>query len=366
MTIFGFISFGQTNISYNSEIKSYLDDLTQEEFSGTILVAKNDTIIHRRAYGLASIEYNVKNKIDTKFNIASITKMITSVAVLQLFQKGEIDLHRPIGIYLSDYPNKALRDSVTIHQLLTHTSGTKAFYGDQYLKTDKIRYRSVEDYVPLFVNDTLLFNPGSRYHYNGSGFVILGLIIEKISGHSYFDYLDQNIFKPSKMDNTIAIEVDSIVPNKASGYTSFFGESDHLTRNDYYISKASPAGGYYSTVDDLFNFSKALRDYHLLNKETTDLMFEPKVKGYNTHLGYGVDVDQRYNQIILGHSGGWYGVRCELMDFMDSHYTVVVLSNQDDNGKSGASKVIDFFKSLIADKKPEKLRDITKNSYEKP
>ena len=95
------------------------------------------------------------------------------------------------------------------------------------------------------MNDTLLFDPGSQYHYNGSGFVILGLIIEKVSGQNYFDYLDEHIFLPSKMENTKAIKVDSIVLDKASGYTSLFGESDHLARNDYHISKASPAGGYY-------------------------------------------------------------------------------------------------------------------------
>lgn len=103
-------------------------------------------------------------------------------------------------------------------------------------------------------------------------------------------------------------------------------------------------------MEDLFKFSKALRNHKLLTKETTDLMLEPKVKGYNTHLGYGIDIDNRYNQTIIGHSGGWYGIHCELMDFMNDHYTVVILSNIDDGGKTGASKVADFFKNLLAGK----------------
>ncbi|MGB5553239.1 MAG: serine hydrolase, partial [Flavobacteriaceae bacterium] len=115
-----------------------------------------------------------------------------------------------------------------------------------------------------------------------------------------------------------------------------------------------PAGFHYSTIEDLFKFSKALRNYKLLKKETTELMFKPKVKGYNTNLGYGIDIDLRYNQTIQGHSGGWYGVHNELMDFMTDNYTVILLSNIDDNGKTGASMVADFFKELIADKQPEK------------
>ncbi|WP_245574867.1 serine hydrolase domain-containing protein [Aequorivita capsosiphonis] len=318
------------------------------------MVAQNDKIIEERAYGLASVEFNVKNKIDTKFNIASITKMFTAVATLQLYEQGKLKLNTPIGEYLPDYPNQLVRDSVTIHQLLTHTSGLNNFYVSDLDSINPSNYEKVTDFVPLFVNDTLLSKPGTKYDYSASGFVVLGLIIEKISGENYYDYLKDYIFKPAGMAHTKALKVDSIVKNKASGYTSMFGESKVLKKNDYYLTKASPAGFHYSTLNDLFNFSKALRHYKLLRKETTELMFAPKVKGYNTHLGYGIDVDQRYNQTILGHSGGWYGIHTELMDFMDDHYSVVILSNIDEGGQTGATKVADFFKELIADKKSEK------------
>lgn len=321
---------------------------------GTILVAHNDKIIEKRAYGLASIEFNVKNDIDTKFNIASITKLFAAVAALQLYEQGKLKLNTPIGEYLPDYPNKRVRDSATIHQLLTHTSGLNNFYVADWDKINNSEYKKISDFVPIFVNDTLLSKPGTKYNYGATGFVILGLIIEKVSGENYYDYLNENIFKPAEMPNTTALEVDAIMKNKASGYTSMFGESKILKKNDYYLTKASPGGFHYSTVSDLFNFSKALRNYKLLKKETTELMFEPKVKGYNTHLGYGIDVDQRYNQTILGNSGGWYGIHCELMDFMKDNYTVVILSNLDDDGQTGASKVADFFKELIAEKKTEK------------
>ncbi|MBD0851963.1 serine hydrolase domain-containing protein [Maribacter arenosus] len=352
ITIFlfiGMLAFGQ---SKNIGIKNFLDSLEPSDFSGAILVAYNDSIIEKRAYGLASIEFGIKNRVDTKFNIASITKMITAVATLQLYEKGKVGLKRPIGEYLPDYPNKLVRDSVTIHQLLTHTSGNNNDL--DFWKTNNLKYKNVSDFAQRFENDTLLSKPGTKYDYSGSGFIILGLIIEKVSGQNYYDYVRQNIFIPAEMENTGELEIDSVVGNKASGYTTLFGEINIPKRNEYYLSKASSAGFHYSTVEDLFKFSKALRNGKLLKKEITELMFEPKVKGYNTNLGYGIDVDLRYNQTIQGHSGGWYGVRGELMDFMEDNYTVVILSNMDDNGKTGASMVADFFKTLIADKQKEK------------
>ncbi|WP_298247272.1 serine hydrolase [uncultured Christiangramia sp.] len=336
--------------STNSQIKKYLDNIDGSEFSGVVLVAEKDEIIDKRAYGLSSIEYDVENKIDTKFNIASITKMFTAVAALQLYEQDKLDLKQPIGIYLPDYPNETVRNSVTVHQLLTHTSGLNNFFVTDLDKIKNSDYQKISDFVPLFVNDTLLSKPGTKYDYSGTGFVVLGLIIEKVSGESYYEYIRKNILEPSNMMETSEIQVDSIVKNKASGYTSGFGQNDNLKKNEYYLSKASPAGFYYSTVEDLFKFSKALRNHKLLNKETTDLMLEPKVKGYNTHLGYGIDIDNRYNQTIIGHSGGWFGIHGELMDFMDDNYTIVILSNIDDGGKTGASKVADYFKSLLAGK----------------
>ena len=342
----GILSFGQ---SKNTEIKHYLDNLKPSVFSGAILVSHNDSIIEKRAYGLANIEEGIKNMVDTKFNIASITKMMTAVATLQLYDKGKVELEKPIGAYLPNYPNKLVRDSVTIHQLLTHTSGNNNYL--DYWKHNNLEYKNVSDFAKRFENDTLLSNPGTKYAYSASGFIILGLIIEKASGINYYDYVRQNIFKPGEMTNTSEINIDSLVRNKASGYTTFLQEDRTPRKNEYYLTKASPAGFHYSTIEDLFKFSRTLRMYQLLSKETTELMFEPKVKGYNTNLGYGIDVDLRYDQTIQGHNGGWYGVRGELMDFMKDKYTVVILSNIDDDGKTGTTKVSDDFKELIAGKR---------------
>lgn len=345
------INYSQSNSNIEDKIDSFLNKLSGDEFSGTILVAKNDSILQKRAYGLAIKELNVENKIDTKFNIASITKSFTAVGILKLYEQGKVNLNTPIINYLDSYPNKRVLDSVTIHQLLTHTAGTKAIYGKEYQESNKNRYRKLEDYLPLFANDSLAFSPGSKYEYNGGGFVLLGLIIQNVTGENYYDYLQENIFDPIGMHNTKALEIDGVNYNTADGYSIHIREDKSLAKNDYLLSKASGASGYYSTAEDLFKFSRALRNYELLNKETTELMLEPKVKGYNTYLGYGIDIDKRYEEDIIGHNGGWYGISCEWMDFLDSDYTVIILSNTDNEGKE---EVSNFFKSKISTKLEEK------------
>lgn len=341
------VFYGQGNIGM--KLDSVLDNAAISDFSGAILIAKNNQLVDQRAYGFASIEYEVPNTINTRFNIASITKMITAVAVLQLVEKGLVDLNVPIGTYLPSYPNVQVRDAVTIHQLLTHTSGLNNFYvEDEFAKADKTALKSVSDFNALFAHKPLLSRPGEKYNYGASGFVVLGLIIENVTGMSYYEYVDKNIFEPAKMNTVSAEEVDGIRQNTACGYTTFLTEDHSLKRNDYYLSKASPGGFYYATIEDLFRFSKALRAHELLSEELTDVMFAPKVKGYNTNVGYGIDVDERYNQTILGHSGGWYGVRGEVLDFMKDGYTVVILSNVDDNGKTGTTKLANVIKEIIA------------------
>lgn len=342
--------YSQENGLIDEKMEIFLSNLTGEEFSGTILVAKGDRLIQKRAYGLASKELDVKNRIDTKFNIASITKTFTAVAILQLYEKGKIDLETPIGEYLKDYPNKKVRNSVTISQLLTHTAGLPNFYVTNFLDKCKFGFEEVKDFVPLFVNDTLLSEPGTEYNYDAAGYVLIGLIIEKVTGSNYYDYLEENIFEKANMPNTSAFGIEKIVENKANGYTFAGDTTQALKNNIFYLSKASPGGFHYSTVEDLFNFNKALFNHHLISKKTLDLMIEPRVKGYNTHLGYGIDIDQRYDEIILGHSGGWYGISGEIIYLPESCYTITILSNVDSNMDSGKSMVSNFFKELLAGK----------------
>lgn len=259
--------YSQTSQNPDSKINSFLDTLNSETFSGVILVAKNDSIFEQRAYGYSNIENKVRIDENTRFHIASVTKSFTAVGILKLFEEGKLELYKPIGNYLDDYPNQRVLDSVTIHQLLIHTAGTKAIYGEEYQSSNKNRYRELEDFLPLFANDSLHFSPGSKYEYNGGGFVLLGLIIEEVTGENYFDYLQKNVFDPVGMNDTKALEIDGINFNTADGYSIYLREDGSLAKNDYLISKASGASGHYSTAEDLFKFSRALRNYELLDKK---------------------------------------------------------------------------------------------------
>lgn len=334
----------------------YLNRISYPEFSGVVLLAEKDSVLFEKAYGYSSIEYEVENNINTLFNVASITKTMTAVAALQLVDNGLLDLDAPLGKYLPDYPNQTVRDSVTSYQLLTHTTGLNNFLVDDFKDMGKLNLKATKDYLPLFASKPLLFTSGSKYSYSAAGYVVLGLLIEKLSGESYHKYMDNNLFKKAGVKNTIAIPIDSIVKNKASGYTSYFGESAHLSKNDSYLGYANPAGFYYSTVNDIYMFFEALKNYRLISEPLTKKMMSPLVKGYYTNYGFGISVDDRWEQTIVGHTGGWYGVQCELMYFEKDKITAVILSNVDTAEGEGMNKISNYIKHVLANKTIPKFK----------
>ncbi len=346
----GKLACSQASKENKEGIIDYLNHITYPEFSGVVLLAEKDRVLFEKAYGYSSIEYEVENNVNTLFNLASITKTMTAVAALQLVDNGLLDLDTPVGRYLPDYPNSTVRDSVTAYQLLTHTAGLNNFLVDDFKDMGKLNLKDLDDYLPLFAAKPLLFPPGSKYSYSASGYVILGLLIEKISGESYHQYMDDHVFESAGMKKTIAIPIDSVVKNKASGYTSFFGESDNLSKNNSYLGIANPAGFYYSTSKDLFNFFQALKNYNLISEPLTKKMMSPLVKGYYTNYGFGISVDKRWEQTIVGHTGGWYGVQCELMYFDKDEITAIILSNVDTAEGKGMNKISNYIKHVLANK----------------
>ncbi|OXA93473.1 serine hydrolase domain-containing protein [Flavobacterium hercynium] len=309
-------------------IKSQLKNLEKENnLSGVVLIAKNGKPIYREAFGFANLPDSVKNKPDTKFNLASINKMFTGMAIMQLVEAGKISLQDKVGKYLLDYPNKAVADSVTIHQLLTHTSGMNSFW-EEYDKVAKEKFKTVSDYLPLFANAKLSFVPGSDFYYSNSGYMVLGLIIEKVSGQDYFDYVKEHIYKPAKMINTDAYELNNAIPNLATGYTMSLEEPGQWKNNIFSnLAKGTPAGGGYSTVDDLLNFANALQNNRLLSKESTAIYTAGRVKFRDGMYGYGFMEDIINGHRVIGHTGGHDGIACELMIYPDLGYTVVILTN---------------------------------------
>jgi len=318
---------------------------SSDEFSGAVLVAQGDVILLEDAYGLADRLQNIANQIDTRFNLGSMNKMFTSVAVMQLVEAGKLALDDTIAEKLPDYPNDEVAAQVTIHQLLTHTSGLGDVFTDVFAENPQ-GYRSNADYLPLFVNEPLLFEPGDQWSYSNAGYVVLGLIIEQVSGLGYDDYVQQNIFDPSGMLDTGAFDTESGAPGMAVGYTTkdFYGnETGVLNSNTALMpGRGFAAGGGYSTVEDLLHFQQALLGYKLISPEATELLLEGKAEiRENLSYAYGFMEQFIAGQRVVGHTGGAPGI-CSFLDmYPEIGITIVVLSNTD----SGCVLVLDYLKN---------------------
>ena len=325
---------------------AFLEELNgRGAFSGAVLIAKDGVPILRKAYGYASRSFDVPNRVDTKFNLGSMNKMFTATAIMQLVEKGKIKLDGKIIDYVPDYPNKDVASRVTIHQLLTHTAGLGNYWTPEYMKASKDLYKEVEDYLPLFANDDLLFEPGSQFSYSNAGFMVLGLIIEKVTGANYFGYVRENVYEPAGMVNTDAYENDYVVPNLAVGYTRMQARPGELKNNLFlHVVKGGPAGGGYSTVEDLLSFANVLMGGKLLSKKSRELMTSGKVQT-EPHIMYCYGFRDRVENghHIVGHTGGFPGISGYLGIFTDLGYTVAVLSNMDE----GTSEPVSFIEELL-------------------
>lgn len=254
-----------TEAAMQDELRTYMAGLVEkDEFSGVVLVAEGEKPLFHEAYGMASREYNVPNLKTTRFNLGSINKFITEIAIEQLAARGMLSLDDKIGKYLPDYPNPDAAAKVTVRQLVEMTSGIGDFFGDKFDATPKGRIRDLEDYLQFFAEDSLLFEPGTDSQYSNGGYVVLGLIIEKASGNTYFDYVRDNICAVAGMNDTEHLEADVPVANVASGYTRKWGgggEDGAYWRNNIYHrpARGSSAGGGYSTAEDLVRLVGAVR-----------------------------------------------------------------------------------------------------------
>lgn len=329
------------------KIETFMNRLAEADaYSGTLLVAKDDKILFRKAYGLASKAHNLPNRTGTILNIASITKMFTATAIMQLVEKGKLSFSDTVGQYVPEYPNKDVREKVTIHHLLSHTSGLGDFYGAKFY-SKKTVLRQVKDYFQLFPEDPPLFEPGKQWQYSNIGYLLLGAIIEKVTGENFFEHIHKNVFRPAGMTDTDYYEADVDTPNLATGYTNFddLGDDNFAFRlgkrrntSLYNNARGGPQGGAASTLDDLWKFSRALREHKLISRKSYDLMTTVKVvaRKYDagqTLWGYGVEMEIIDGKRVLGHGGGDLGISSAIRWFPDSgNYTVIILSNYDRGG----------------------------------
>jgi CubicO group peptidase (beta-lactamase class C family) len=306
----------------------------EDRFSGVALVAKGDRVIFDKAYGLADKANNIPNKLDTKFNLGSMNKMFTSVAIAQLVQAGKLTYDTTLAKVVPEYPNKEVAAKITIHHLLTHTSGLGDFFKPQFFQ-NREKYRNPKDYFPIFANDALRFEPGKSWSYSNAGFIVLGAVVENVSGQNYFAYVRDHIFTPAGMKDTASYAVYDIVPNLGTGYTRF-DNGDPLgiepRRNNVMTlpMQGSPAGGGYSTAPDLLKFAQALRAHKLVNAELTEKLTSGKVDTpMGAKYGYGFMDESIEGKSVRGHGGGAPGINSYLNIFWDGSYTVIVQGNYD-------------------------------------
>ena len=315
------------------QVTPLIEQLVREEkFSGVVLVAKDGRPVFRHASGLASREYNIPNRADTRFNVASVGKMFTAVSIAQLVAAGRLSYEDRVAKLLPDYP-AGIAGKITVHQLLTHTSGLGSYWKDEFHEANHARFRSVRDYFPLFVNDPLEFEPGQKWSYSNAGYMVLGAIIEQVTGQTYFDYVKENVFKRAGMNATDFYEADRPAPNIAQGYTRqnrYLPGAEELT-NSIFLSpvKGGPAGGAYSTAEDLLKFAEALRAHKLLDEESTNRVLKGVVDyAPNRKYGYGFANETVGSHTVIFHDGGANGVSAQFEMYPSGH-VVVVLSNYD-------------------------------------
>ena len=301
-------------------------------FNGSVLVAHQNELVYKNGFGMANWEWDIPNDQDTKFRVASITKQFTAMLILQLASENKLDLHTPISNYLPDYPKKNA-EQITIHQLLNHSSGTPET--DEFIRfrdMERNRYKP-EDIMKIFSDGELEFTPGSKFKYSNSGYIILGVIIEKITRKSYEKVLQENIFEPLEMNNSGYDHNTSLLKNRASGYRSLFGKHKYLNAN--YIDMTVPysAGSIYSTVEDLFLWDQALYTEKLLPKTYRDLLFEKYIPARDRHYGYGwfigeIPIGKSGDNISgMHHGGGINGFNTRITRIPSDGSLIVLLNN---------------------------------------
>lgn len=309
-------SFSQ---DYGSLIENYIHTYEKlHRFSGSILVMKDDKVLISKGFGSANIELQVNNSPQTKFRLGSITKQFTALAILQLEERGLINTNDPISKFIPDYPKG---NNITILNLLTHTSGIPGFTSFPEFEESKMLQASPIQIIDRFKNIPLIFQPGTKFKYSDSGYIILGYILEKVTGKLYQEYLNENIFEPLNMYNTGYDNPNIILQNRASGYVY----KDGILCNADYINMSQPfsAGAMYSTTEDLYKWDRALYSNTLLKSSSLKEMFTK----YKENYGYGWYIDDYNSHKKIWHNGLIDGFSAVITRLPDDNICIVVLSN---------------------------------------
>jgi D-alanyl-D-alanine carboxypeptidase len=327
-----------------------------DRFSGAVLIARDGKLIFTEAFGLADREAHTPNTLKTQFRIGSAGKLFTAVAIMQLAQAGKLDLTAPIGRYVTDYANQEIATKATVGNLLSHTGGTGDFFGPEFVThRDQLRYP--KDYIDLFGSRPPVFEPGAKRDYSNYGFMILGRIVEVVSGMPYDRYVETHIFAPAGMNASGFRPESANLRSRAIAYTDIRGRLKPVTlesvseyraiHGDGYMEyRGGPAGGSYSTVGDLLKFGNALTTGKLLSPEYLHILTTGRVTMLDGSLA-GYDYGGRLpdGRRFIGHAGGAPGQCANFRVYPSNGYTIVVLENRD---PPGCFEIFDF----IGDRTP--------------
>ncbi len=324
----------------------------RDDFSGALLVARHDQLIFQNACGEASKRYHVANNLQTRFNLASLGKMFTAIAIAQLVERGLVDYQAKVAMYLGEeWLNRETAEKITVADLLSHRSGLSEFLSDQRAReSSREYYRELTDTKKFVQDKKPEFAPGSRYLYSNSNYLLLGAIIEHVSQENYFDYIRRHIYQAAGMQHSDSYALDEPVENLAMGYLASQPRRESTFAG---LLRGSSFGCGYSTVADLLRFSQALQQGKLLKSETLALLWQRhSPAGLPTELGYGYGFQLRQEAagLVVGHTGGWPGVSAQFWLYRDTGYVFIMLSNYQDS--QSLSLAVDEILSRLRPQQP--------------
>lgn len=292
----------------------------KNHFNGSVLIAKKDKILLSKGYGMANFAYDIPNSSTTKFKLASVSKQFTAMSILILQEKGKLSVEDKLTKFIPGYPNG---DQITIHHLLTHTSGIPSVTSLSVYDTIMVQPHTLEQLISYTKNKPLEFEPGSKFNYSNTGFIILSYIIEKVSGNELGAFLKSNIFEPLGMKNSGLWHSREVIKNAAVGYS--FEENIAVETRYIDMSIPSGAGAIYSTVEDMYLWDRALYTEKLIKKTTLEKMMTP----FKDNYAYGFKVDNYAGHKQITHSGGIEGFATIGYHFPDEELYIVILKNVD-------------------------------------
>ncbi|MGI4984544.1 MAG: serine hydrolase domain-containing protein, partial [Janthinobacterium lividum] len=306
-------------------------------FSGAVLIARGADVLFEYACGETNKRYRVPNDLDTRFNLGSLNKMFTATAVAQLVERGRLKLTDAIDHFIDEsWLPQAVTHGITVHHVLSHTSGLGSFFNDTFIDGSRARLRAIDDFKPLVRSDRPAFTPGAAFRYSNIGMLLAGVVIERVAGIDYFDHIRKNIYGPCGMSSMDCYDIDAPVGNVAiDGMLEPEGSAWRENIFDH-VAKGGPAGGGYSTVRDLHRFAQGLRSGCLIGEEMLTALWTDHA---GADYGYGFEVVRGAAGTVVGHNGGFSGISASFQMHLDSEYVVVTLSNHDRGARNLARRL---------------------------